>query len=236
LKLNQPVVGMAESNGGSGYWLVASDGGLFAYNAPFFGSTGAIRLNEPVVGMAADSATGGYWLVASDGGIFAYNAPFFGSTGSIVLNEPIVGMEANVSGTGYRFVASDGGVFPYGTSGFYGSAVATNSSAGAPTNLSAVTCTVSMSNPSPPPTGTETATIQSTAPNTQLLLEVAFGNVIPGNLGAIVDNIVTTDGRGDASLTFSIAGATVGYKVQVFVVVAHATPFNECATTSFTPV
>ena len=84
------MVGVAQSNGGSGYWLVASDGGIFAYNAPFYGSTGSIRLNEPVVGMAADLATGGYWLVASDGGIFAYSAQFWGSTGSIVLNEPIV--------------------------------------------------------------------------------------------------------------------------------------------------
>ena len=106
-----------------GYWLVAFDGGIFAYNAPFYGSTGSIRLNKPVVGMAGDVTSGGYWLVASDGGIFAYNAPFYGSTGSIRLNKPVVGMEANVSGTGYRFVASDGGVFRYGTSGFYGSAV-----------------------------------------------------------------------------------------------------------------
>ena len=37
---------------GHGYWLVASDGGIFSYNAPFLGSTGAIKLNQPVVGMA----------------------------------------------------------------------------------------------------------------------------------------------------------------------------------------
>ena len=36
-----------------GYWLVASDGGIFAYgDAPFFGSTGALQLNKPIVGMA----------------------------------------------------------------------------------------------------------------------------------------------------------------------------------------
>ncbi len=80
MTLNKPVVGMAADSATSGYWLVASDGGIFAYNAPFFGSTGSITLNKPVVGMAVDSATGGYWLIASDGGIFAYNAPFFGST------------------------------------------------------------------------------------------------------------------------------------------------------------
>ncbi|HUR18576.1 MAG TPA: putative Ig domain-containing protein [Acidimicrobiales bacterium] len=38
---------------GRGYWLVASDGGIFAFgDAAFHGSTGAITLNKPVVGMA----------------------------------------------------------------------------------------------------------------------------------------------------------------------------------------
>ena len=79
-----------------GYWLVASDGGLFAYgDARFYGSTGTITLNKPVVGMAATLTGHGYWLVASDGGLFAYgDAPFFGSTGTITLNRPVVGMAA----------------------------------------------------------------------------------------------------------------------------------------------
>jgi len=32
--------------------LVASDGGVFAFNARFFGSTGAIVLNQPIVAIA----------------------------------------------------------------------------------------------------------------------------------------------------------------------------------------
>ena len=41
---------------GAGYWLVASDGGIFNYGtAGFYGSAGGIHLNKPVVGMAADS-------------------------------------------------------------------------------------------------------------------------------------------------------------------------------------
>jgi hypothetical protein len=79
-----------------GYWLVASDGGLFAYGqAGFYGSAGNITLNRPVVGMAATGDDRGYWLVASDGGIFAYgDAGFYGSTGNITLNRPVVGMAA----------------------------------------------------------------------------------------------------------------------------------------------
>ena len=29
-----------------GYWEVASDGGIFAFHAPFFGSTGGTKLNQ----------------------------------------------------------------------------------------------------------------------------------------------------------------------------------------------
>ena len=107
----------------SGYRLVASDGGVFAFgDAPFFGSAGAIRLNQPVVGMASTPTNRGYWIVARDGGIFAYgNAGFFGSTGALTLNRPIVGMASTPLGQGYFLVASDGGIFAFGDAVFRGS-------------------------------------------------------------------------------------------------------------------
>jgi hypothetical protein len=56
-----------------GYWLVASDGGIFSFGgARFFGSTGDRRLNQPVVGMVASPSSGGYLLVAADGGVFTF--------------------------------------------------------------------------------------------------------------------------------------------------------------------
>jgi hypothetical protein len=123
LRLNLPIVGMASTIDGNGYWLVASDGGIFSYgDATFYGSTGAIHLNKPIVGMAATPNGKGYWLVASDGGIFSYgSAQFYGSTGSIRLNKPVVGMAATNDGNGYWLVASDGGIFSYGDAQFYGS-------------------------------------------------------------------------------------------------------------------
>ncbi|HWD51694.1 MAG TPA: hypothetical protein VG412_04785 [Acidimicrobiales bacterium] len=106
-----------------GYWLVASDGGIFNFgNAGFFGSTGAQTLNKPVVGMDVAPDGKGYWLVASDGGIFNYgDAGFFGSTGAQTLNKPVVGMASTPDGKGYWLVASDGGIFNYGDAGFFGS-------------------------------------------------------------------------------------------------------------------
>ena len=50
--LAKPVVGMSETSDDNGYWLVASDGGIFAFNAPFFGSTGSLTLAKPIVTIA----------------------------------------------------------------------------------------------------------------------------------------------------------------------------------------
>ncbi|HEV3124315.1 MAG TPA: hypothetical protein VG266_07035 [Candidatus Dormibacteraeota bacterium] len=99
-----------------GYWLVASDGGIFPFgSAPGYGSTGGIHLNQPIVGMARTPDGGGYWLVASDGGIFPFgDAVGYGSTGNIHLHQPIVGIAAVPHGRGYYMVASDGGIFPFG--------------------------------------------------------------------------------------------------------------------------
>ena len=72
---------MASTPDGHGYWLTASDGGIFAFgNAPFRGSTGNVNLAAPIVSMTP-SSTVGYWLVAADGGIFSFGVPFHGSMG-----------------------------------------------------------------------------------------------------------------------------------------------------------
>ncbi|MGH9087121.1 MAG: hypothetical protein ACRDYZ_03275 [Acidimicrobiales bacterium] len=121
--LNQPVVGMSPTSDGQGYWLVASDGGIFAFgDAQFHGSMGGHPLNQPVTGMAVTPTGGGYWMVASDGGIFAFgNAQFYGSMGGHPLNQPIEAMIPTPTGHGYWMVASDGGIFAFGDASFHGS-------------------------------------------------------------------------------------------------------------------
>ena len=120
---NAPAVGMAATPDGKGYWLTASDGGVFAFgDALFYGSEGGQKLNAPVVGMAATPDGKGYWLTASDGGVFAFgDALFYGSEGGQKLNAPVVGMAATPDGKGYWLTASDGGVFAFGDALFYGS-------------------------------------------------------------------------------------------------------------------
>ena len=121
--LAQPVVGIAGTHTGKGYWLVARDGGIFSFgDAVFHGSTGAMRLNQPIVGITATPTGKGYWFVAADGGIFSFgDAQFKGSTGAITLNQPIVGMASTPTGKGYWLVASDGGIFAFGDASFHGS-------------------------------------------------------------------------------------------------------------------
>ena len=126
---------------GDGYWLVAADGGVFAFNAEFYGSIPQIVpeglvaeewLNEPIVGMTPTPEGEGYWLVAADGGVFSFgDARYWGSIPGIVgglapgltaqqwLNGPIVGMVPY--GSGYLMVASEGGVFTFSDCPFKGS-------------------------------------------------------------------------------------------------------------------
>jgi hypothetical protein len=122
LALNGPVVGMAATASGKGYWLLARDGGVFGFgDAVFHGSTGALKLNQPVVGLAADPQDRGYWFVAADGGVFAFDVPFLGSMGARPLNQPVVGMAPSKTGQGYWLVARDGGIFAFGDAAFAGS-------------------------------------------------------------------------------------------------------------------
>ena len=120
--LNQPIVGMAATPDGKGYWLVAADGGIFSYgDAGFYGSTGSLVLNAPIVGMAPTHDGKGYWLVAADGGIFPYgDAGFYGSAGSENLPDPVVGMVASPDGGGYLMATANGVVLPFGDAQAFG--------------------------------------------------------------------------------------------------------------------
>jgi hypothetical protein len=114
--LNQPIVGMAPTPSGRGYWLVARDGGIFSFgDAQFHGSTGGVHLNKPIVAMAASPSSGGYWFVASDGGIFSFgDARFQGSTGGSPPGFPVVSMAATPDGRGYWLLTLAGQVFAFG--------------------------------------------------------------------------------------------------------------------------
>lgn len=124
IELDAPIVDLAGTPTGRGYWEVGADGGVFAFgDAVFRGSAGGLDLASPIVAIAPTPDGGGYWLFAADGGVFAYgNAPFLGSLGGITLAEPVVDGTATPTGGGYWLAAADGGVFAFGDAAFLGSA------------------------------------------------------------------------------------------------------------------
>ena len=110
-----PIVGMASTPDGAGYWLADAAGGVSAHgSAVNYGSMAGHALNAAIAHIVSTPDGWGYWLVAADGGLFAFgDAPFYGSMGGRHLNAPVVGMSADPATGGYWLVASDGGIFAF---------------------------------------------------------------------------------------------------------------------------
>ncbi|MDA8309408.1 MAG: right-handed parallel beta-helix repeat-containing protein, partial [Actinomycetota bacterium] len=121
---------------GSGYWELASDGGVFTFgSAGFYGSAAGRALGSPVVGMAPTFDQGGYWLAEANGAVSGFgDAANYGSMAGKSLGAPIVGIAPTPyipsstpggtptpDGKGYWLVGQDGGVFTFGDAKFYGS-------------------------------------------------------------------------------------------------------------------
>jgi hypothetical protein len=118
-----PVVGVASTPKGSGYWLTNAAGDVSTHgSAVSYGSLSGTTLQAPITHIVSTPDGKGYWLVAADGGIFTFgDAGFFGSMGGKKLNAPVVDMAPTADGNGYWLVASDGGVFAFGDATFQGS-------------------------------------------------------------------------------------------------------------------
>lgn len=76
--IGKPAVAIRSTPSGNGYWIAASDGGVFAFgDAQFYGAMGGKQLNAPIVDFCAHPSGQGYWLLGADGGVFAFgNAQF----------------------------------------------------------------------------------------------------------------------------------------------------------------
>ena len=115
---------MSSSPSGSGYWFVASDGGIFSFgDAAFFGSAGNVKLNKPITAMAATPSGKGYWFTASDGGIFSYgDAKFFGAAPQrpTTGERNVAAMVPTPDGAGYWQASSTGELLAFGSAGDLG--------------------------------------------------------------------------------------------------------------------
>ena len=128
LALAAPIVAMAATPDGEGYWLVGADGGVLSYgDARYFGGTGALRLAAPIVAMAATPDGQGYWLVGANGSVYSFgDAVFYGPARPLSLPEPIVGFTRTPDGRGYWMVSGHGAVYAFGDAHYFGSLGATN--------------------------------------------------------------------------------------------------------------
>ncbi len=118
--LNAPIVGMVPSVDDNGYFMVASDGGVFAFgDARFAGSCPGIGgCSGTAVAVMPDSSGNGYWLVTSTGNVYTFgDAPYFGAPGHGTVTSAL----ATPDGLGYLIVLNDGEVFPYGDAAAAGS-------------------------------------------------------------------------------------------------------------------
>ncbi len=114
-KLAAPVVGMVPSSTGHGYFMVAADGGVFAFgDAVFAGSCPSIGgCSGAAVAVMPDASGHGYWLVTATGHVYAFgDAPVLGAPGSV--SSPVTSAVRTASGNGYWILLANGTVLSYG--------------------------------------------------------------------------------------------------------------------------
>ena len=94
---------MAPTHDGKGYWLVASDGGIFSFgDANFYGSAGGSNLPDGAVGMVASPDGGGYLIATENGVVLPYgDAQAFGGLSLDPTATQISAVIGNNQGTGY---------------------------------------------------------------------------------------------------------------------------------------
>ncbi len=114
-RLNAPIVGMVPSADGGGYFMVASDGGVFTFgDAKFAGSCPGIGgCSGAAVAVMPDASGNGYWLVTATGHVYAFgDAVNYGAPGP--QSVPVTSAVRTTDGGGYWILFANGAVGAYG--------------------------------------------------------------------------------------------------------------------------
>jgi PKD repeat protein len=113
--LAAPIVGMVPSADDGGYFMVAADGGVFAFgDARFAGSCPGIGgCGGQAVSVMPDATGDGYWLVTATGNVYAFgDAPYFGAAPS--GGSPVTSAVRTPDGRGYWILTAAGNVYGFG--------------------------------------------------------------------------------------------------------------------------
>ena len=100
----------------SGYWLLTSDGGVFNFDATWYGSPKAAGTvgGVALTGLSAGPGGVGYVISRANGGVFNFGTPFYGSeAGKLPAGVRAVGIATDPATGGYWVLTSDGGVFNF---------------------------------------------------------------------------------------------------------------------------
>ncbi len=122
-RLSAPIVGMVPSSDGGGYFMVSSDGGVFAFgDAHFAGSCLDIGgCQGSAVSVIPDASGHGYWVTTSTGNVYAFgDAPYYGAPG--IQSSPVTSAVRTPDGGGYWILLANGTVYNYGDAEYLGGA------------------------------------------------------------------------------------------------------------------
>jgi hypothetical protein len=126
-ELNAPIVGMVPSTDDRGYFMVAADGGVFAFgDAQFEGSCPGIGgCSGSAVSVMPDATGHGYWLVTDTGFVYTFGdaasdgQPVDYNNGQPLPSGAITSAVRTPDGLGYWVLIADGFVLPFGDANLY---------------------------------------------------------------------------------------------------------------------
>ena len=118
--LKRPVVAMASTPTGGGYWMLRLDGRVMAFGDAL--NRGSVKGGKKkVVGMNPTADGRGYWILTRSGRVLAFgNAEHYGGAKS--AGATMAEIVATPSGQGYWLFATDGRVFAFGDATHLGAA------------------------------------------------------------------------------------------------------------------
>jgi cell wall-associated NlpC family hydrolase len=132
-----PVVAVAATPSGNGYWLLTSGGTVLAAGGAGSFGPGASGLGRPAVDMAPTPDGLGYWVVSTTGSVYTFgDARFFGSLTSVPPDDEIVRLVPTADGAGYWLVSAGGGVSAFGDARLFGPAAGSSPAGSSPAGSS----------------------------------------------------------------------------------------------------
>jgi hypothetical protein len=122
-RLIAPVVGIVPTADGRGYYLIAADGGVFAFgDATYEGGCYSIGgCSSGIVSVVPDASGQGYWLISNLGVVYAFGDAVNYGSAPPVPDAPAVSAVRTPSGNGYWILFDNGEIYTFGDANYFGS-------------------------------------------------------------------------------------------------------------------